>query len=109
MKKCDFKRGNSAIEVRDTIINCFYEAHKDLIAKSVDLPQGKKVEFTRATVFNMVKDQFAKTGGDFDKPTKESLFFVIVGLAEIARSFRDMNLIIEHFISMLELIKKIKD
>ena len=73
------------------------------------MPEGKKVEYSKATVLNMVKSQFEKTGGDYNNPTKESLFFVIIGLAEIARSFRDMDLILNHFISMLELIKRIEE
>jgi hypothetical protein len=99
----------TSMAVRDAILHCFYEAHKDLIKNSVDMPEEQKELFSEVSIKNIIVERFQKVGGDFENPTKESLFYVIISLTDIAKSFRDINMIVNHFLEMLKLIDKIKD
>jgi len=74
------------LKVRDSIIDCFTGAHQELIKSTLDMDECEKEKFSRASVIAMVKDQFNKTGGDYNNPTKESLFFLIIGLAELSKN-----------------------
>ena len=108
MDDCDINNENiTPVVVRDKIIDCFYEAHGKLIEQRLSVSDESKEEFTKGSIISIFKDQFEKTGGDFDNPTKESLFYAIINLAEFSKNFRDIDMIVNHFISMLNLINKL--
>lgn len=96
------------IKVRDSIIKCFYEAHKALLEENLQISDEEKAKFTQASITQIIKAQFEKNEYDFENPTKESLFYVLVGLAEIAKTFRNPDLIVNHFYEMLGYVKNLK-
>lgn len=78
--------------VRDAIIECFYEAHCADAAF-----EGGEKEVNRNYCQEIVKKAFTDTGGDFEKPTKESIGGVLGQLAEFAKNFRDPKVIEKNY------------
>ncbi len=95
------------VEVRESIVKCFYEAHRDMILKNSSMSDEEKSKFTETSIREIVRGQFIEAGGDFENPTKESLFFAIIGLAEIAKQFRDIDRIVGNFLKILKMIDRL--
>jgi len=87
------------IMVRDAIVECFYEAHCIDTGLSDDDPAPVKKYCA-----DMVVDAFAKTGGDFENPTKDSIFVVLNQLAEFSKNFRSPAVVKQHFNEIMKLV-----
>jgi hypothetical protein len=86
--------------VRDAIAECFYEAHCIDSGLENDDPASVKKYCT-----DLVAGAFTKTGGDFDNPTKDSIFKVLEQLAEFAKNFRDPTIIKKHYNQIMRLVE----
>ena len=117
IEKCDIIYGVDITEkiepfmVRDAIIQCFYEAHNDVLEiereRFGNPPRIKFEEMKKDYVKKMVQDIFKKIDGDFIDPAKNDLFRVIENLREIALDYRTPDVIKKHFTEILLLIDKL--
>jgi hypothetical protein len=108
----DDSKALTPADVRDALVTCFLRAHKevveDLLANSKD--ESNEQEFERLKLINirqLIRIFFAKDGGDFDKPTKESLFKVIGRMKDFSASYRKPEIIEKHYNEIADLISKI--
>ena len=98
--------------VRDAIIQCFYEAEKEVLDtlfsstdfESIEEKEQKKFRHVKIFIEKMFKD----VNGDFDHPNKESLIDVIDRCAEYARTIRDHETIKKHYSEIMILIDKLE-
>lgn len=89
--------------VRDALAECFYQAH---CADSGVNPEDRKLNSDYCK--SIVEKAFAETGGDFQKPAKQSIMNAIGWLGEFSTNFRDPKIIQEHAASMMKLVEKMK-
>lgn len=96
----------SAEQVRDAIIECFFQAH----CESTDLVTGEEEspQISKKYCKKIVKKAFNETCGDFDNPTKEDLEGVVEYLAEFSKDFRSLDKIEQNMKKINSLIKKVK-
>ena len=99
----DLDKPITPLIVRDAIIECFYKAH----CMDAQLSSGKDPEIDKIYCGTIVKKAFKDTGGDFDKPTKESIMKVLGRLAEFAKTFRNPEIIKKHYNEIMELVNKL--
>lgn len=92
----------TAREVRDALVECFFEAH----CEDAQIGEGDSA-LTRKYTTEVVKKAFTDVGGDFEKPTKQTLTAVIAKLKDFAGGFRDPSVIQRHAGEILELVEKI--
>lgn len=87
--------------VRDAIVECFYQAHcSDAQLGDTESSQEVTKEYTR----KIVEKAFGEVGGDFEKPTKESILAAMVNLQEFAKNFRDQSIIQKHTTEIMKLV-----
>ena len=98
----DDSKTPTPLMVRDAIVECFFKAHCEASSLSDD------ESINRAYCQENVKKAFASTGGDFDKPTKESIMKAMEGLAEFAKGFRNQTVIKKHYGEIMKLVEKLK-
>ncbi|MEI7620697.1 MAG: hypothetical protein WCJ57_03975 [Candidatus Falkowbacteria bacterium] len=91
------------IMVRDAIVECFFKAHCADSGLGSDDPNSVKKYCAE-----LVVGAFTKTGGDFDNPTKDSIFKVLGQLAEFAKNFRDPSIIKEHYNEIMKLVERLQ-
>ncbi len=96
--------------VRDAIIACFTEAHKEVMDMMDEFAEWKSNEerekFRSIEIKFIVKKAFQDVGVDFEKPTKEGLVKVIDELAKFAAHFRKPEVIQKHYGEIKILIDK---
>ncbi|MBN2423270.1 hypothetical protein JXB41_08665 [Candidatus Woesearchaeota archaeon] len=95
------------IEVRDAIIECFYQAHKGLLEDKVGATEEDSKVYTRGAVVAIVKTQFSKIKADFNNPTKEDLIKICDELAKLACQFRSCEEIKKHYCEIMELMRRL--
>ena len=98
-------------QVRDAIIECFYDAHQEILKDMyVLLEEGKKKEKTNEVGKEYIKETvinyFIKVGGDFTKPTKEDILKVLDELKVFAEGFRSPEVIKKHYGEIMKLVEK---
>ena len=107
----DVTKNFDSVMVRDAIIQCFYEAHcnvLELARETFGRPPEKKFEqMKKAHVKELVEDIFTKIGGDFNKPTKDDLLKVLDNLKEFASIYRKPDVIKKHVSEIMILIDKL--
>ena len=107
----DVTKNVTPVMVRDAIIQCFYEAHcnvLELARETFGHPPEKKFEEMKKThIKELIHDIFDKTGGDFNKPTKDNLLKVLDNLKEFAAIYRTPDVIKKHVSEIMLLINKI--
>jgi methionine salvage enolase-phosphatase E1 len=99
-------------QVRDAIIECFYDAHQEVLKdmyvllKESDInekPNEIGKEYIKETVINY----FIKVGGDFTKPTKEDILKVLDELKVFAEGFRSPEIVGKHYMEIMQLVEKL--
>ena len=99
-------------KVRDAIIECFYDAHQEILKdmyvlldedQKAEKPNDIGREYIKETVINY----FIKVGGDFTKPTKEDILKVLDELKEFAKGFRSPEIIKKHYGEIMQLVEKL--
>ena len=107
----DVTKNVTPVMVRDAIIQCFYEAHCNVLELARESfghpPQKKFEEMKKSHVKDLIHDIFNKVGGDFNKPTKDNLLKVIDNLKEFASIYRKPDVIKKHVSEIMSLINKI--
>jgi len=107
----DVSKKVTPIMVRDAIIKCFYEAHNDVLElakENFGNPSKKRFEeMKKSHVKELISDIFEWIGGDFNNPTKISLFKVIEILRRFASIYRGEEIIKKHFTDILLLIERL--
>lgn len=107
----DITKKVTPIMVRDAIIQCFFEAHDNILELAKDFfgdPDKEKFEHMKKThVKELVENIYLKIGEDFNNPTKENLLKVIDQLKKIAKIYRNNGIINTHVNEIMQLINKI--
>ena len=105
------KQEITPIYVRDAIINCFYEAHNDVLNEMFEVSNFSSDNESKMTKYNhiriMIKTLFDRVHGDFDNPSKESLIKVIDQCAQYAQNYRDDETIKKNYNKIMEMINKL--
>jgi hypothetical protein len=108
----DVTKNVTPVMVRDAIIQCFYEAHcnvLELARETLGRPPRKKFEeMKKSHVKELIQDIFHTIGGDFDKPTKEILLKVLDNLKEFASIYRKPKVIKKHVSEIMQLINELE-
>jgi len=100
----------SSFDVREAIVNCFLDAHKNVLEGERKDVFGDKEGLTeKIEVEGLIREMFEENGGDFDNPTKESLEAVVEALKVYASKFRSQKEIEKHARIIMNLIKRIRD
>jgi len=107
----DITKNITPAMVRDAIIQCFYEAHSDILELARETfghpPKKKFEEMKKSHVKELVQDIFDKIGGDFNKPTKDNLLKVLENLKGFATIYRKADIIKKHVKEIIFLINKL--
>jgi hypothetical protein len=107
----DMSKKVTPIMVRDAIIQCFFEAHDNILELAKDFfgnPDEECFEkMKKSHVKELIENIFDKIGRDFDNPTKDSLIQVIEQLKKIAKVYRNNDVINTHVNEIMQLINKI--
>lgn len=90
-------------KVRDAIVSCFFEAH----CLDAGISEGKS-EATRGYCKKVVNKAFTESGGDFNKPTKDSIMKAMGWLGEFSKNFRDPSIIKKNTQQIMVLVQKLK-
>lgn len=104
----DTEKAVTPKDVRDAVIKCFTEAHTDALEDfNTDNPSLTSEEISSlklTSVKELVKQYFDECNGDFDNPTKDSLFAVLEKLKVFAANFRNQETIEKHYAEILILM-----
>jgi hypothetical protein len=107
----DITKNITPAMARDAIIQCFYEAHSNVLELARETfghpPKKKFEEMKKSHVKELVQDIFDKIGGDFNKPTKDNLLKVLEGLKGFATIYRKPDIIKKHVKEIMFLINKL--
>lgn len=98
-------------QVRDAIVQCFLAAHTEILKEFKSYENMPEEEFEKIKMMDvtaLIKNFFYEVGGDFDHPTKESLFKVIDKLSNFSLKFRSPEEVNRHYQELAALINKIK-
>lgn len=88
---------------RDLVVQCFFEAQRETIARAkVRLGVAATDESIHTSAQGSLRAAFRKTGGDFERPTKESLFAAVQDLVGASASMGTPPDIIEHHRKIIE-------
>jgi hypothetical protein len=108
----DINKKITPVMVRDAIIQCFYEAHGDILELAKDFfgdpNQHKFEEMKKSHVKELIENIFDKIGENFKEPTKEGLIQVVEHLKKIAKIYRKPDIIKKHAGEIMQLIDKIE-
>ena len=98
--------------VRDAIIECFVEAHEEVLNEMKEYGEFKSKKDLKETkrnyVVNLIKGIFKEVDGDFGNPTKESIIAVCEKLAAIASNFWKPEVIEKHYGEIMQLVNKLE-
>lgn len=107
----DLSKKITPLIVRDAIILCFKEAHKEVLNEmnrnNEFKSQSEKDNFQKIQVDIIVMSVFDEVGADFNNPTKMDIVKVLDGLAEFAAKFRKPEIIKKHYNEITRLVEKI--
>lgn len=108
----DVTKNVTPIMVRDAIIQCFYEAHHEVLELAKETfgnpPEKKFEEMKKKHVTELIYDTIHKAGGDFDKPTREDLLKTLKILKGFASIYRAPEVIKKHVSEIILLINKLE-
>ena len=107
----DVTKNVTPVMVRDAIIQCFYEAHCNVLELARETfgrpPENKFEEMKKSHIKELIQDIFIKIGGDFNKPTKDNLLKVVENLKGFASVYRKPDEIKKHISEIMLLINKL--
>lgn len=96
--------------VRNAIIKCFFEAHKEVlddVSKIQNIDERELKEIKKLNVEALIRKFFKEIQADFDEPTKEDLIKICDKLADYASNFRKPQIITKHYKEIMTLINKL--
>lgn len=108
----DLSKEITPIIVRDALVRCFSEAHKEVLKKEcengqVDMSSEKIEKLCNMNAELFVKKCFAEVGADFEDPKKNDFIRVMDKLADFSESFRSQEVIKRHYEEMMILVNKL--
>ena len=108
----DITKNVTPVMVRNAIIQCFYEAHCNVLELARETfghpPKKRFEEMKKKHVTELVHDVFHRIGGDYNKPTKDSLLKVLEELKKFASIYRRPEIIKKHVSEIMLLINKLE-
>jgi len=97
--------------VRDAIVDCFVEAHKETLEEMKSYHDFKsEEEFEEMKMINikmLIKSKFEEVGASFDSPTKESIIGVMDKLADLSINFRNQEVVKKHYGEIMVLVNNL--
>jgi hypothetical protein len=106
----DLTQKITAVMVRDAIIECFSQAHAEVLDMMDEYTEWKSEEersrFRNLEIELIIKNLFKEANADFDNPTKESLYIVIDKLAGFAVQFRKPDIVGRHYAEIKEILER---
>jgi hypothetical protein len=109
----DISKKITPVMVRDAIIQCFFEAHDNILELAKDFfgePDEECFEkMKKSHVKELIENIFEKIEKDFNNPTKDSLIEVVEHLEKIAKVYRNQDIIDTHVKEIMQLINRIDD
>jgi hypothetical protein len=107
----DITKKVTPVMVRDAIIQCYYEAHCNVLELAKDAfyepPKDTFEEMKKSHVKELIENIICETGGDFDNPSKDCLIQVLNHLQKIASTYREPETINKHVNEINQLIDKL--
>jgi hypothetical protein len=107
----DISKKVTPVLVRDAIIQCFFEAHCNVLELARETfghpPEEIFEDMKKFHVKELVQDIFIKINGDFNNPTKENLILVLKNLKTFASIYRRPKIINKHVNEIMVLINKL--
>jgi len=101
----------SPFDIRDAIIECYYQADKEVLNVLFSTENFSSLEDKEKTkrhhIEVMIKKFFDDVNGDFNNPTKESLIDVINKCREFASKFREKEVIEKNYNEIMTLISRL--
>ncbi|MBI5147536.1 MAG: hypothetical protein HZA37_00055 [Parcubacteria group bacterium] len=86
--------------VRDAIVKCFTVAHAEVLEELKEFTtvenQEAFEEMKRANVEALIRQFFKESGGDFDRPTKETVIATLGKLVDFSEKFRSPEIVKKH-------------
>ena len=100
------------IIVRDAIVRCFKDAHKEILNEK-NKHHEYESESEQETLEHMqieliIMSAFDDAQEDFENPTKEGIKKVLNLLAEFASKYRKPEIIKKHYNEIMKLVKKLE-
>jgi len=94
------------IEVRDELVKCYTEAHKEFMKRGAELTgQDTSDEKIKEKVITMLHLAFKEANADFENPSKEDFANVMTVLQKQAKAAgRDEEIIQKHTKQMLDML-----
>ncbi len=104
----------TALDARDAILRCFTEAHGDVLRETMfpgqtEIDPAKVEQLKQLDIRMLIKQMFAKVDGDFDCPTKASLYGVVGELRKFSESFRNQETIEMHAQTIRSLLERLPE
>ncbi len=108
----DTEKPVSPEDVRDAIVECFVAAHKEQLDELKEyLDEASKDNFEemkRINVRQLMRGMFEQAGGDFDKPSKETIMAALEKIKEFAVNFRNQDIVARHYGEIVKLVALLK-
>jgi Zn-dependent oligopeptidase len=99
------------VMVRDAIVDCFIQAHEEILEEMKEYHKFKSEEefeeMKKVDVKILIKSKFEAIGADFNNPTKKSIIGVMDKLADLSANFRNPEIIKKHYGEIMELVNKL--
>ena len=107
----DISKNVTPVMVRDAIIQCFYEAHNDVLdlaREYFECPSEEDFEtLKKEQVSDLVETIFKTSGGDFDNPNKTDLTNIVNNLKKIAELYREPDVINYNVNQIMKLVNRL--
>ena len=97
--------------VRDAVVLCFIQAHKDVLDEmkefAPEMPEEEFEKFKRFDITQNLRKFFEEIGGDYGNPDKESIIKVLDKLKIFALNFRHREIVNKHYNEIMILVNKL--
>jgi len=100
------------LAVRDAIIVCFKEAHREVLDMTDEFAKwdspAECEKFRKMEIEAIVKGAFEEARADFANPRREDLIKAIDSLAKLALQFRNRDIVEKHYGEIKRLIDRME-
>lgn len=98
----------SALDARDLLVECFWQAQREAFARAAS-SVGGSLTGVRETIVTVVKMAFESVGGEFDRPTRQALEQVLPVLVSKASAFgTPADIVKRHELQLTTLIGQLR-
>jgi len=108
----DLEKNITPVNVREAIIECFFQAHGEIEKKNLkelqaDFGESGMARLTRAHTERIIRKSFKETGGNFERPSKKEIIACMDWLAEYSKNFRAPEIIKKHYSQIMKLVDRL--